>query len=103
VLKPGGVLAITTECVVNEAADLDLPGLYLFSPATLLRLVESVPNLRLLGAPDFSVSPATLATSHSLAVAIESAKIYQTHYPHIVLEVEGRQFTSVALFFRKRR
>ena len=101
VLKPGGVLAITTECIVNGARDLDLPGLYLFTPQSLRVLAKSVPGLELIGEPDFGISEATRATSYDLRKAIENAKQGHSHMPHIVLELEGRQFTSVALFFRR--
>ena len=101
VLKTGGVAAITTECIVNGARDLDLPGLYLFSPKSIQKLAHSVDGLVPVDEIDFSVSSATRATRYDLRQAIDNAKQGHSHTPHIVLELEGRQFTSVALFLRK--
>ena len=36
VLKPTGVAVITTECIVNQAPQLECEGLYLFHPDTVL-------------------------------------------------------------------
>lgn len=101
VLKPGGVVAITTECIVNDKRDLDLPGLYLFSHKSLLRLASSVAGLELVDEPDFSISEATRSTNFDLQTAIENAKRGHSHSPHIVLDLLGRQFTSAALFLRR--
>jgi SAM-dependent methyltransferase len=101
VLKPGGIVAITTECVINSARDLDLPGLYLFTHKSLRKLATSVAGLEVIEEPDFSVSDATRATRYDLRKAIENAKQGHSHTPHLVLELEGREFTSAALFLRR--
>jgi SAM-dependent methyltransferase len=101
VLKPGGVAAITTECIVNGAKVLDLPGLMLFTPALIDALSRSVPGLERVEPVDFSISAASLATAYPLERAMEDAKRFHTEYPHIVVEMQGRHFTSVSLFFRK--
>jgi SAM-dependent methyltransferase len=101
VLKPGGIAAVTTECIVNGAAALDLPGLFLFTPDLITQLTRSVPGLEPVEPVDFSISPASLATAFPLQRAVEEAKTYHTEYPHIVVELQGRYFTSVALFLRR--
>ena len=101
VLKPGGVGAITTECIVNGAPSLELPGLKLFTPDEVERLAHAVPGLVPVEPVDFSVSDASRAVVRPLGEVIEHAKIFHTEYPHIVIELEGRHFDSVALFFRK--
>jgi len=100
--KPGGVVAITTECLIDGAPDLEAPGLLLFSQKSLQRLAESVPGLDLVEPIDFLLSEETRESGQPLAQAIADARDRAfTKYPHIVLECEGRLYTSVALFFRK--
>jgi SAM-dependent methyltransferase len=101
VLKLGGVAAITTECIVNGAPVLDLPGLMLFTPKVIENLGKAVPGLELVEPIDFSISAASLATAFPFERAVEDAKVHHTEYPHIVLGLQGRYFTSVSLFFRK--
>ena len=101
VLKPGGILALTTECIVNQSEELDEPGLILFRPETLRNIGSSAPGLALVEEINFSVSPATLSNVTSLEKAVADAHRNQTTYPHLVLERAGRQFTSVSMFFRK--
>jgi SAM-dependent methyltransferase len=101
VLKPGGIAAITTECIVNGQPALDVPGLMLFTPELIEQLSRSVPGLEPVEPISFSISESSLATAFPLERAIEGAKTYHTDYPHIVVELQGRYFTSVALFFCK--
>jgi SAM-dependent methyltransferase len=101
VLKPGGIAAITTECVVNGHPALDVPGLMLFTPDLIDKLTRSVGGLEPVGPVDFAITPASLATAYPLERAVKEAFAYHTEYPHIVVEMQGRLFTSVALFFRK--
>jgi SAM-dependent methyltransferase len=102
VLKPGGIAAVTTECVVNGAPGLELPGLMLFTPHMIDDLAHAVRGLELVEPIDFRISEKSLATAFPLEKAIEQAKVYHTEYPHIVVEFQGRHFTSVSLFFRKK-
>jgi SAM-dependent methyltransferase len=101
VLKPGGIAAVTTECIVNGKPALDLPGLMLFTPSLIEKLASSVPGLEAVEPVDFRISEASLATAFPLEKAVEQAKTFYTHYPHVVVELQDRYFTSVALFFRK--
>ncbi|MDZ4802022.1 MAG: class I SAM-dependent methyltransferase [Bryobacteraceae bacterium] len=101
VTKPGGIVAITTECIVNNKPDLDLPGLYLFSPATIDRLCSAVPGLVAVEPVEYRVSKKSMEASYDLHQAVADAKNNYSRYPHTLLELEGRLFTSVAVFLRK--
>ena len=102
VAKPGGVVAITTECLINDDPELDLPGLLFFSQKSLQGLAESVPGLELVEPIDFQIGEETRKSSQSLAQAIADVQNRGVEkFPHIVLECQGRLYTSVALFFRK--
>jgi SAM-dependent methyltransferase len=102
VLKPNGILAITTECIVNNAPHLtSSPNLELFSPETLQDLLTSSAHLQMIEEFDHTITPLTLATCISLKKAVEDSRIGRGEFPHIVLELEGRQFTSGAAFLRK--
>jgi SAM-dependent methyltransferase len=101
VLKPGGVLMLTTECIVNGAGELNRDNLELFTPQSLARLLDSCPRLRLLDEIRFTASPATLATVIPLKKAVKDAHKGRSDFPHIVLELEGRLFTSISVFLRK--
>lgn len=101
VLKPGGVAAITTECVVNGMDSWCTPVLILFSPELLNELAHSVPGLELVEPVDYTISAASLDTVYPHEQSVLDAKDMRVRYPHVVLEREGRWFTSVSLCFRK--
>lgn len=103
VLKPGGILMLTTECIVNGADQLSIPDLELFTPSNLEALLESVPGLRPIEETRYRVSPATLEHVIPLERAVAGGAAGRTEYPHVVLELAGRQFTSVSVFLRKAR
>jgi SAM-dependent methyltransferase len=99
VLKPGGVLILTTECIINGADHLTLSNMELFTPAEIGRLVP--PGCRLVEPIDWTVDDETRATLihwDDLVCAMREGR-YVT--PHIVLELCGREFTSIAMFMRK--
>jgi SAM-dependent methyltransferase len=101
VVKVGGVVAFTTEVIVN-GADRYLDGHLLLSTADEIESVSrSVPGLRLIEPIDFSLSERTRAKVISLADAIADSHRGHTEYPHIVLEHEGRWFTSIAVFLER--
>ncbi|MGO9094329.1 MAG: methyltransferase domain-containing protein [Bryobacteraceae bacterium] len=103
VAKPGGVVAITTECIINDDPDFEIPDLLFFSQKSLQRLAESTPGLELVEPIDFAASEETRKSSQSLVQAIADAQSHRAaKYPHVVLECKGRLFTSVAMFFRKK-
>jgi SAM-dependent methyltransferase len=100
--KPNGVVAITTECLIDDGPDFEAPGLLFFSQKSLQHLAQSVPGLELVEPIDFLLSEETRKSRQSLPQAISDVQNHGIEkYPHIVLECEGRLFTSVALFFRK--
>jgi SAM-dependent methyltransferase len=101
VLKPGGIVAFTTEVVVNGAELLDEGHLLLTTPEQLTETCESVPGLALVEPIDFSVSDRTKATVMTLSDAVANVHRQESDYPHIVLEQSGRHFTSVSVFLRR--
>jgi SAM-dependent methyltransferase len=102
VLKPGGILVITTECIVNDQPHYSgKPNLELFTTATLDDLLHSCPLVAAVEKMDYSISADTLSNAMSLAKAVEGARRGQIEFPHLVLELEGRLFTSAAAFLRK--
>ena len=102
VLKPGGILALTTECIVSGHEHYSTPGLELFSPQSLQQLLQCERKLELVGGFDASITPATLRTTRSLEAVILDAQRGHCQFPCVVLELDGRAFTSVAAFLRKR-
>ncbi len=97
VLKPGGLAAITTELVVNGAKYFNEGNLQLFTPGMLREILESASRLRPVEPIDFSIDEATRKTVMPLATASANPG----RLPHVVLECQGREFTSVAIFLRK--
>lgn len=61
---------------------------------------ESIPGLALVEPIDFSVSPRTRSTVLSLSDAVANSYNQEPDYPHIILEHQGRLFTSVSVFLR---
>ncbi len=103
VTKPGGVVALTTEVIVNGAAPFEEGHLMLCTPEQIVDLVGDVPGLSVVEPIDFEVSDRTVAQVTSLPDAIAQAGRGEARYPLIVLEHEGRQFTSIAVFLRRHR
>jgi ubiquinone/menaquinone biosynthesis C-methylase UbiE len=101
VMKPGAVLMLTTECIVNGADPLSIENLELFSPEALTALLASVPQLKPIEEISFKISHKTLKHVIPLERAVNDGLAGHTEYPHIVLELSGRQFTSVSVFLRK--
>lgn len=101
VLKPGGILALTTECVVNGAAQLECEGLILFSPTTLQALDHAISGFRLVEPIDLSLSAATRAAPMQLEELVAAHQSGRTIYPDVLEQYAGREYTSCALFFKK--
>jgi hypothetical protein len=101
VVKIGGIVALTTEVVVNNAPTLDLQDLTLFRPEQLVDICERLDGLELVEPIDFYLSDSTLATVTTLEQAGIDAQRRDFHYPHIVLELQEPLFTSVAVFLRR--
>jgi SAM-dependent methyltransferase len=104
VAKPGGVLVVTTECIVDGSPHYGTtPNLELFSRETLDELLHSSPLAAPVEEFDYRIDPATLSSALSLAKAVEDSRRGHADFPHIVLELEGRLFTSAAAFLRRFR
>jgi SAM-dependent methyltransferase len=101
VLKPGGIAVITTECIVNQAPQLECPGLCLFQPDTLRGFGSLAEGLRLIEPIDFSISRRTLANPPALIDLMEEWKAGRNVYPLVAEQYEGRVYTSACMFFRK--
>jgi SAM-dependent methyltransferase len=98
VLKPGGVLTLATELLIETESDAQgqgWEGVYLFTPETLDRLIVQPSGCALVGEVDLAVSPDTRATQMTLATATVEAS--QFTRPHIVFAHHGFIFTSVFL------
>jgi SAM-dependent methyltransferase len=103
VCKPGGIVMVATECIVNAAPRHHMPDLYLFSPDEIIRLADSIPELELIDRPGFAISKATLASQQNLETVVTNVRVHnRVDFPHLVLEIGGCCFTSVSLVFRKR-
>lgn len=100
VLKPGGIAMLATEMLVDGSNHTSFPGLELFSPESFVSLV-SVPGLSLLQPLSTTCSPATLATARSLEDLLAEAQRYEWKYPHIVVEHQGKAWTSVSCVLRR--
>lgn len=102
VCRRGGIVMITTECIVNGAPRPDVHNLYLISQREISALGEQIPNLELVEPPSFDISPSTMASVQNLEKVVADVHlrgVYQ--YPHVVLEIGGAWFTSISLFFRR--
>jgi SAM-dependent methyltransferase len=101
VVKPGGIVAFTTEVIINGADEFEEGHLLLSTPEQLDALCHDLPGLHLIEPIDFSVTSSTAATVTSLAQSIDNSSRGVTDYPHIVVEHEGRHFTSVSVFLQR--
>jgi SAM-dependent methyltransferase len=99
VLKPGGVLILTTECIINGADHVTLSDLELFTPGEVGRLVP--PGCSLVEPIDWTVDEETHATVIHWDDLMRDLREGRYVTPHVVLELCGREFTSIALFIRK--
>ena len=102
VLKPSGIVALTTECVINDESGLSRPGLEVFTHDGIRSLVSSVPALNPVGKLDFSLSAKTRALKPiRLSDAVADAKRGHTEYPHVLIELDGCVYTSFSVFLQK--
>jgi SAM-dependent methyltransferase len=116
VLKPGGVLTLSTEYLINGPAGGDgWSGLRFFSRAALQRYIVEASGLEPVDDLQTNVSPTTLASQRSLrfygrdmhAAFAKQGKyprvgeIKWSHYPHLVLTHKGYTYGSVHLALRK--
>ena len=102
VLKPGGVLTLSTEFLLEgPPGSAGWPGVVLFSAETLRRQIIEASGLKPVDAPDLAVSERTLATGKPLLEMIREIENGRETFPHVVLTHEGQVFGSVHLTLRK--
>ena len=101
VLKPGGIAILSAELVVNDAEPLELPDLCLHTAHSLYARIGYSPGLHPVDDFVADVSPATAATCIPFSEVLRDLQLGVCRYPHIVLEMEGRRFTSATVFLRK--
>jgi SAM-dependent methyltransferase len=89
-LRPGGVLALTTEVILNG-----VPHHEFFLPEEVTRYLVMPSGLQVLEDIDFTISP--LLTAHPLDLGTDISRTF----PHIVLQTGPVVFTSVIVFLRK--
>lgn len=113
VLKPGGLLTLSTEHRVSGPGP-GLPGVLMFDAAEIADLIHAG-GWELLDPLDLAVSPATRAGVLQFRDGIADVqrhvrgnggdllfhKLDWSQYPHILLEHDGRMWTSVHLALRK--
>ena len=81
VCRTGGIVGIATEVVVDNGPHFSLPGLELFSPATLKELFASAPSLTATDDVSFDISRATLDTCLSLDAVLDDRNKGRTAIP----------------------
>lgn len=116
VLKPGGVLTISTEFRISgRVSGVGLYGMKLFGAAELQRYIVEASGLELVDALDTGISPATMATKYPFRkFAADMHKqtkgqgkyprvgeIVFSKYPHLVLAQRSYVHGSVHLALRK--
>ena len=92
---------LTTEVIVNDADSYEEGHLLLSTAEQIDSVSQSVPGLSLIEPIDFSISDRTTEKVISIADALADSHKGHTEYPHIVLEQDGRWFTSIAVFLRR--
>ncbi|HUQ39662.1 MAG TPA: methyltransferase domain-containing protein [Acidimicrobiales bacterium] len=106
VVRPGGVVFVTTEQCVDGRTSPTLPGTWLFGPDELMALVADVPTLELLGPTDFLRWPAPGPRLVDIPMLPALATSGYDVRPHLGLRtgpgLRDRALTSVSLALRKR-
>lgn len=102
VLKPGGVLTLATELLLQgPPGSVGWPGVVLFSAEALRRQIIEASGLKPVDEPDLEVSERTLATGRPLLEMIHGIEKGREVLPLVVLTHEGQVFGSVHLTLRK--
>jgi SAM-dependent methyltransferase len=90
VLKPGGVLALATECRISGPADGEgIPGALIFTPAMIDEYIVKPSGLRRVDRPMMQTSAATLECVYPLSDAIREPRDRS-----IALSHDGYRWTS---------
>jgi len=102
VLKPGGVIALTTEWRLTGTKGNGWGNVIVFNPDTLRQYIIEPSGCELVDEPDYGFDNATLATGQDLDWVVSTANHGgQIPTPHIVLLHQGYMFTSVSVVMRK--
>jgi len=102
VLKPGGVLSLSTELRVDgPAGGSGWPGVLLLEDASIRRFIVEASGLELVDDLDLAMSEATLSTRCAIADLVATAGTDEEPYPQVLLTNEGYVFDSVHLTLRK--
>mgnify|MGYP006285446121 FL=1 len=113
VLKPGGILTLSTEFRL-EGSGNGLSGTLLFDESQIRELFFNSSHLEPMSAPEFQISSETLQTELPYEEAVKDVLSHiQTHgeiiyhkliwssYPHILLRQDQYLFTSIHIALRK--
>jgi SAM-dependent methyltransferase len=104
VLKPEGVACITTEIAADGLGDGTDPSFHLFSPETIVRLVDDEPSLDWLGAVDLELpdDDCPLVSLHGEVHTGASDQLYpQVKLQTLTVDGRHRDFRSVSLALRR--
>ena len=102
VLRPGGIIALTTEFKVSAHDGNGWANVRVFSPDTLQQYVIEPSGCALVDVPVYTLDQATLDTVQDLNWAVNLARSGQMiPPPHIVLKQGEYLFTSVSVTLRK--
>jgi SAM-dependent methyltransferase len=108
VIKPGGVIALSTELCIGGRPQLLKPATWLFSPEQIQRLIIDPSGCLPVDPPDYRVSAATRATPTDFRKAVREVRRMRSRlqdrwstYPHVILELPDVAWTSIHLVLRK--
>lgn len=101
VLKPGGVIAISTEYDIHGRTGHLNSNTYIFNEDTLQEYMIAPSSCVLVDTPDRTVEDATRATSLDLGVVCALAELGAVPSPHIVIREGGYEFLPVSVVLRK--
>jgi SAM-dependent methyltransferase len=90
VLRPGGVLVLTTEAILNGVTHPEF-----FLPAEIEQFLVRPSGLTLVEPIDYTISPELVERP------VDLSKDHSNVFPHIVCKVGKVVFTSVIMFLRK--
>ena len=99
VLKPGGVMTLSTELRIEGPEGLGVPGAIIFTPQMLIENIIEPSGLELVDDPDFTTTPSTCSLAYPLEEAINKG----TRKQSVGLIHAGYTWTSVSLCLRKPR
>ena len=101
VLRAKGFAAFSIELAIDGGEAFEAAGVPVHDLASFRRLVSAAAGLVLVQDLQTTVSEATYATAIPLDEALEAARSGQARFPHLVMEHQGRRFTTATAFLRK--